>query len=303
MAHLNGDTPGWNSRDPYFVLAGTECNGTILWSQPEVALYIIPPCADKRCGIGYPDFVEEGSSTADGAEGSSTSGWRIYLTETDKVRSRVHALDMEVLQRMWAQTTASAVAKGAVASWARGSPQSWSIPSLGNLSAGASFTIELAFDGGAIRRAALGTESKALLDCRDAQGHGVAVLVGEVDGHAVLNLTLCDEHARCQAWHTDAEASFEAKGTHAHAVLIVDGRARLIMTVANGKWADGGSHRAKGYTHIGGGLAGDGGIGVVDGATSCGVDTGAVRALRLYDRPLLVSESIANWRHAQSPPS
>jgi len=63
-------------------------------------------------------------------------------------------------------------------------------------------------------------------------------------------------------------------------------------------WCSGGSQRASGFTHIGGGIAGNGGIGVVDGASSCALDGDALSLVRVYDRALLVSEAIGNWRHA-----
>lgn len=164
-------------------------------------------------------------------------------------------------------------------------------PPFGNVSAGASFTIELA----------LGAVAKRgpVLDCRDARtGHGVHIdsAGGALD--LVLNLTFCDTAGRCQSWDTDVEAGLGAAGPVAHhAVFIVDGRSRTIQTVSNGKWADGGSQRAAGFTHIGGGMAGDGGIGLVDGAARCAVGS-AASLVRAYPRALLVSEAISNWRVA-----
>jgi hypothetical protein len=55
---------------------GADQDGTIKWGQPESLFYVLPPCEDPRCGIGYPDFVETGSG--------------IYVTETDKAVSRFH---------------------------------------------------------------------------------------------------------------------------------------------------------------------------------------------------------------------
>jgi hypothetical protein len=51
-----------NSRNPYWLAAGHEVDGsTILWSQPEIALYDLLDPADRP---GYPDFIEH--QTADG---------------------------------------------------------------------------------------------------------------------------------------------------------------------------------------------------------------------------------------------
>lgn len=289
--HLNGFTPGWDMRDPYFLVGGIEQNGTIVWSQPEVALYILPPCAEKRCGIGYPDFVEVGSSRVDEA-----TAWQIFITETDKVTSRVHALDMALLARLWNQSVARDVAEGKAAEWTRGGLLPIAAPLFGNLSAGASFSIEVGLEGDELHKLPL---NAALLDCRNDHGTGIAILVGSSMGHVTMNISFCDVASHCQTWDTDAEADFQARGRWAHAVFIVDGRSRTIMTVSNGKWADGGAQRKQGYVHLGGGKAGDGGIGVVAGAKSCTVNKGAVQMLRIYSRALTVSEAIGNWRHRQ----
>ena len=37
---------------------------------------------------------------------------------------------------------------------------------------------------------------------------------------------------------------------------------------------------------------------MVDGASSCALDGDALSLVRVYDRALLVSEAIGNWRHA-----
>jgi hypothetical protein len=83
-----GDLNGFLLRDPYWICPGWEVNGTVLWGQPEILLYDLPPCEDSRCGIGYPDFVEVASG--------------IYLSETDKAVSRVHPLPPDMLAKMWA---------------------------------------------------------------------------------------------------------------------------------------------------------------------------------------------------------
>ena len=55
------DLHGFEMRDPYWIVAGWEgmedvAGGgqrkTIVWSQPEILLYALPPCEDLRCGIG-----------------------------------------------------------------------------------------------------------------------------------------------------------------------------------------------------------------------------------------------------------
>ena len=56
--YANAFVPGFENRDPYWLVAGWEVNGTLVWSQPEIILYVLAQCEDARCGIGYPDFIE-----------------------------------------------------------------------------------------------------------------------------------------------------------------------------------------------------------------------------------------------------
>lgn len=73
------DLHGFERRDPYWLVAGWEELGNataghpsrVVWSQPEILLYALPPCEDGRCGIGYPDFIE-------------TSAGEIFLTEVSQ---------------------------------------------------------------------------------------------------------------------------------------------------------------------------------------------------------------------------
>lgn len=166
------DMHGFEMRDPYWLVAGWEgteqlggrSRRTILWSQPEILLYALPPCEDSRCGIGYPDFIE-------------TATGEIFLTETDKKDSRVHRLPPDMLEKMWAQRTVNTrAAKGLVLSLpktpaptaAAGTvaplPANVLAPKFGNLSAGAGFALELVLDTAALPRATL--SKVPLLDCR-----------------------------------------------------------------------------------------------------------------------------------------
>eukprot|EP00665_Eupelagonemidae_sp_cell47_P011051 gene11051-7370_t len=77
------DLYGFLRRDPYWL--------------PELMLYVLPPCENPRCGIGYPDFVE-------------TAAGDVFIAETDKARSRLHQLPAPWLRALWRQTTAAEVA-------------------------------------------------------------------------------------------------------------------------------------------------------------------------------------------------
>ena len=318
------DLHGFEMRDPYWIVAGWEgmedvAGGgerkTIVWSQPEILLYALPPCEDLRCGIGYPDFIE-------------TAAGEIYLTETDKKDSRVHHLPGTMLEMMWNQSAISerpsrgltlALPKHtANIESTRGNhgqqslPQSVTAPSFGNLSAGDGFTVELVLD-----TTKLPTKTPLsidLFDCRTAarntshglKRQGVALRFSNIadDGRGdgmvapayTVELMITDGAGRNQSYHTDAEARLWLQQEH-HITTIVDGFSRTITSVTNGVFADGGNARGQGWAHLGSipNIAGEGDIEVADGARSCSIHP-AVTSLRAYDRFLLTTEAIGSWR-------
>lgn len=76
----------WNvylDRNPGWVLAGTERNGRLHWSEPEILLYD----DDPPTRMSYPDFVEENG--------------KYWISETQKTVARIHPIDDSFLQRLW----------------------------------------------------------------------------------------------------------------------------------------------------------------------------------------------------------
>ena len=329
------DLHGFEMRDPYWIVAGWEGledvgggeqRKTILWSQPEILLYALPPCEDIRCGIGYPDFIE-------------TAAGEIYLTETDKKDSRVHHLPVTMLQMMWNQSVISErpssgltlalpnhtakleigvqkadgpAPEGPVLPRRQPLPQSVAAPSFGNLSAGAGFTVELVLD--TTKLPAKTALSVDLFDCRATaratphglKRQGVALRFSNIadSGHGggmvapayTIEMLITDGAGRNQSYHTDGEARLWLQQEH-HITTIVDGFSRTITSVVNGVFADGGNTRGQGWAHLGSiaNIAGEGDIEVVDGARSCIIHP-AVTSLRAYDRFLLTTEAIGSWR-------
>lgn len=163
---------GYN-RNPYWLAAGIETAGELLFSQPEVALYYAAypngtghEGADAR--PGYPDFIQQPDSPED-----------IWITETDKVAARIHKIDGQLLQALFQQATISAVAEGAAVTLTAAdqghtvSLGTHSFPSLQEYKEPRQgFTIDLMVSG--FWRAATG---QVLLDSRDLAGRGVALIV------------------------------------------------------------------------------------------------------------------------------
>lgn len=82
----NNQVPGWNGRNPAYLLGGVEVETPrgqeIQWGQPVAVLYD----KDPKTRMSYPDFIWDGG---------------LYITETQKSVARVHAIPDELLKRVW----------------------------------------------------------------------------------------------------------------------------------------------------------------------------------------------------------
>lgn len=290
------DLYGFGSRNPYWVVPGWERTGeaAVLWGQPEVLLYTLPPCEDARCGIGYPDFIE--TETGD-----------IFITETDKVKSRVHPLPASFLTQLWQQGTIAEVAPAGKLidqEFPAGHTQTvLPAPPWGavNLSAGGGFAVEVDLNTASIPVGL--ARGVPLVDCRPsatvpggAQSGIVVTFTKERVGSSwvhCVNVTMTDSTGRNQSWDTDAEARLWLQQTH-RVALSVDGLARVVSSVVNGVFGSGGSQRPQGWAHL------DPRITAVGSASGpkCTVHP-AVTRLRVYNRYLSTTEMIGNWRADQ----
>ena len=87
-------TIAYDDRNPVWLSGGTEVNGRIQWSQPEIVLYN----DDAAMRMSYPDLVEDAG--------------KYYLTETEKEIARVHEISPDLLNGLWSKIPApSAPAK------------------------------------------------------------------------------------------------------------------------------------------------------------------------------------------------
>ncbi len=82
----NNRVPGWNGRNPVYLLGGVEIDAPdgkqIEWGQPVAILYD----KDPKTRISYPDFIWDNG---------------LYITETQKSVARVHGISDELLQHLW----------------------------------------------------------------------------------------------------------------------------------------------------------------------------------------------------------
>ena len=278
--HHNGGK-WYEDRNPVWLCGGVEADSpdgrVIRWSQPEIALYD----PDPFIRISYPDLIEEGGD--------------YYLTETQKDTGRIHRLDPALLEGLWAQFTAAAVAADGLVlelpAAGADMPVEVAMPALpqfcardnaradhGTKRLGRGFTIDLSFSLQSL------APCQTLLDSRTDTGQGLALLTTTPAG--ALELVMNDGRTE-NRWACDP-GLLEAGRSH-HLTAIVDAGPRVISFVVDGRLGDGGEHRQFGWGRFSPDLRG------ANGGDTLRLAPG-LESLRLYDRYLTTSEAIANHR-------
>lgn len=271
--HNNSHRSFWHrARNPVWLSGGIEKYGFIHWSQPEILLY----GADREKGMSYPDWVE-----ADG-------GYRV--TETQKTVARIHEVDPALLEGMWNQWTEERLVKSGLVlalPAERTREARVDMPPLPDLSAGGGFTIDLDI---AFKWFAPG---QILLNTREDGGTGITVMTGE---RQTLMVYLSDGRTT-ERWESDA-GLFQCDTPH-HVSIIVDGLAKVLSFVVDGRLLDGGGDRLYGWLRFSDAL---GDVNGAKKATIAPAFEGRVLSLRIYDRYLRTSEAVANWRAGLADP-
>lgn len=288
LLYYNNHNTGFTARDPYWLSAGWEVAGvgsappTVLWSQPEVALY---DAGDHTDRAGYPDFVAH----------HAADGWDVYITETQKVDARVHKVDRRLLAGLWGQRNVSHVADGAAAELG---PATRSIPTPafpaldGSASAapgvgGLGLAVSIAVDGHA--GAAPG---QTLLSSEGGSHGGIALVTGPSTGGAVT-LRLSDGTSSLSV-HTDTacSAALGHPGRH-YIAASVDGGPRIATMMVDGVLCDGAGTEPQGWEWVPKMNAS------VRGAPTMRVVpdyAGTVATGHVYARMLTTSEMVGNYR-------
>jgi len=269
----------YRSRNPAWLCGGVEKNGLIHWSQPEIVLYD----DDPEARISYPDFIEDGG--------------RYFITETQKDIARVHEIDSSLLEAMWNQANAGRIVRDGLAlelsAHECNPPAEARMPVLGNLSERGGFTIDLRVVFNSL------APSQVLFDSRDDEGKGIALTLTD---RGTVRITLVGGTRGkvggtrgCRlvesAWECD-DGLIRPGKTH-QLTFIVDGGPKIITTVVDGVLCDGGEARQYGWGRF------DARLSDVNGAPTAHVAPaldGALKSLRIYNRRLLTSEAVANFR-------
>jgi hypothetical protein len=282
--HPRRRTIAYEDRNPVWFSVGTERDtpaGKVLaWSEPEIGLYD----DDPYIRISYPDLVE-------------TAG-RVFLTETQKDIARVHEIPQAFLEALSSQTAVSAIATEGLTltlpEAGKSMPSSTAMPSLpafvtrdqsrkdyGTRDLRQGFSIALW-----VRPDTL-TAGQILLDNRTESRQGFCL---QTTHRATLEIVLNDGRTE-NRWECDPDLLAAGK-TH-HVVVTVDGGPNIITFIVDGRFNDGGDFRQFGWGRFSPNLRD------VNGSDTLRIGPklqGEVYSLRLYNRCLLTTEAIRNYR-------
>lgn len=281
----------YENRNPVWLSAGIEVDGPegkiIAWSEPEMVLYD----DDPFIRMSYPDLVIEDD--------------RFYLAETQKDKARVHEIDSRFLDILWTQFDRTELARDGIVlerteptagsgdahsrsaaaivenpTFGRFLERDHRRPDYGAKDLRAGFTIDLVLT--------LDSEApgQVILDTRTPDGRGLALTTA---GDGRLELSLCDGQSRNE-WTSDPVGAGEAH----HVSVIVDGGPKVIVFVVDGVVNDGGEDRQFGWGRFSPVLRDAGGGD--DLRVAAGGFSGTIHSLRIYDRALMVTEAIGNFR-------
>ncbi len=280
----------YNDRNPVWLSGGIEADGPdgkiIKWTQPEILLYD----DDPFIRISYPDLIED-----DG---------KFYITETQKDVARVHEIDAGLLEKLWNQFDLEELADPGLTLSLPGDsgkmPKEVKIPDFspfiqrnytradyGSEDMRQGFTIDIWFELKSDK------SSQVLIDNRLANGQGIAL---QTTKKGTVEIVLNDGRTESR-WDCDP-GLIQKKKLH-HLTVIVDGGPKIITFIVDGMLCDGGDYRQFGWGRFNPDYRGVSGMDILRIGPSL---KGKVKSLRMYDRALLTTEAIGNYRYGLNKP-
>jgi hypothetical protein len=280
----------YNDRNPVWLSGGIEADGPdgkiIKWTQPEILLYD----DDPFIRISYPDLIED-----DG---------KYYMTETQKDVARVHEIDAGMIEKLWGQFDLEELTEtGLTLSLPDDSgkmPKEIKMPDFspfiqrnytradyGSEDMRQGFTIDIWFELKSDK------SGQVLIDNRLANGQGIAL---QTTKKGTVEIVLNDGRTESR-WDCDP-GLIEKKKLH-HLAVIVDGGPKIITFIVDGMLCDGGDYRQFGWGRFNPDYRGVEGMEILRIGPSL---KGKIKSLRMYDRALLTTEAIGNYRYGLNKP-
>lgn len=277
-------------RNPVWLSGGVEVDSpkgkVIQWSQPEIVLYD----DDIFMSMSYPDLVEDKGN--------------YYLTETQKMVARVHQVNKSLVEKLWNQFDMNKVAKDGLVLdlplQTQTMPAELNMPALSpflraeelvddrrtyDLRTG--FSIDIWFTLNSLK------SGQILIDNRTKTGQGFALQTTE---HGTIEIILNDEWAE-NRWDCD-QNRLEVNKLQ-YLVVNVDGGPKIISFVVDGILCDGENFRQFGWGRYSPNLKD------INGSATLRIGdnlNGKIEHVRIYNRCLLTSEAIGNYRAGLSKP-
>ena len=235
-----------DSRNPYWLSCGEEHSGsdkdgnktkaTVLWSQPEIALYDRDDHSDRP---GYPDIVQGNSSS-------------IFITETQKTTARLHEIDDALLQGLWEQSWAAEVAPSVALTMASTDRSMADPPALTSFDGELTekrqgFSVEVRLLDHAKART-----GQVLLDSR-AGGAGAGLVLHVADDAGGVELLLLDGTGRNASLVTDplCAARLGIAGVTHSLAFVADAGPRILTVIVDGVLCDGAGLQVQGWAWMG----------------------------------------------------
>ncbi len=260
----------YTDRNPVWLSCAHEADspdGKVLeWSQPEIVLY----CDSEYALISYPDMVEDNG--------------RIYLTETQKETARVHEIPDSYLDTLIKQETLnSEITEGLIFDASAGTASLPVLPKFSDKDLTATDFAKLDLRNGITFDIVCDSTDAILFENVDDMDKGVLIEV--VDGFVCISFS--DGRTK-HLW--DSNPNKLTPGKTSHIGIVIDGGPKILSIIINGVLCDGGDARDFGWCRFSPQLIdlnGNTGIFIHD----------SVKRLRVYNRALMTSEIISNYRH------
>lgn len=271
--HNNFRKNSYNGRNPAWLSGGIEENGNIVWSQPEIVLYDKDPTV---LGMSYPDYIEQ-----DG---------RLWITETQKDKARVHEIDPDLIEGMWNQgkvaalTSDDLIMNSDIRILAQ---KKINFPQLPKLFTGGGFTLELWMTVKNLN------PGQKILSTIGPKHKGIQVSLQKDNAIAIeINDGVIRESKLLENRVFVSDQNTIKPGKLQHIVFTLDGAAKIATIVIDGVLSDGGIERDYGWGRIYPHLDD------LNDTNNCVIDDGfdgTIHCMRVYDRPLRTSEVISNF--------